>query len=239
MHSKGSDSLARAFCTHPLIEGLATDYTFPSYIPPMHFALVYMDLAIHAEPATERIAPRISVQGHIGGDANLSNLTSTEARVARSLIADETNTRVVQARIEKWFTDSGERLSGAYKRSSYLSLLIISLLVCFVFGVDSIRLVASLYSDPNAAQRVAQAAAGAAQQKSTPITAPAVPLGWYSPPDGKSPWQDSGFWSYVAGCGITSLALTLGAPFWFDMISLFVNPRQTGDPPSGKRPITG
>jgi hypothetical protein len=39
-------------------------------------------------------------------------------------------------------------------------------------------------------------------------------------------------WIKIAGLLITAFALTLGAPFWFDLLNKFINFRATGSPPS-------
>ena len=37
------------------------------------------------------------------------------------------------------------------------------------------------------------------------------------------------FWSYVLGCLITAIALSLGAPFWFDLLDKLVKMRGSGN----------
>jgi hypothetical protein len=51
-----------------------------------------------------------------------------------------------------------------------------------------------------------------------------LPLGWSRVPDGKIP-------SKVLGLLLTTLALTLGAPFWFDMLSKVAAIRGAGGRP--------
>lgn len=53
----------------------------------------------------------------------------------------------------------------------------------------------------------------------------ALPLGWTGLPEGCA-W----LWKIV-GLLITTMALTLGAPFWFDLLAKFVNLRGTGEKP--------
>jgi hypothetical protein len=52
-----------------------------------------------------------------------------------------------------------------------------------------------------------------------------LPIGWSSaeiPPNGASSW----LWlTKVAGWLLTALALSLGAPFWFDLLNKLVNIR--------------
>jgi hypothetical protein len=39
------------------------------------------------------------------------------------------------------------------------------------------------------------------------------------------------FWTKVFGLLLTVLALSLGAPFWFDMLNKIINIRSSGPPP--------
>lgn len=214
--SKGGGRLGASLIAHPLIAALCNGDRFPSYLSPSHFALALIDLAIDVVPPTAPgVMPRVSARHHIRGKG--IPLTREERRVVRTLISGETNIRSVQVRIEKWFTDSGERLSGEYKRSVYLNLLVISIAVSFLFGVDSIGLLRAFYGDAALRQSVSEAARAAT---STTASLPPLPLGWAG--------AGHGWW--FAGCAITALALTLGAPFWFDLLGRLVNLRQTGEP---------
>jgi hypothetical protein len=220
-----TDSLVAQFDKHPLIAGLKTRYAYPSYIPSMHVALALIDLAIQVTPGGAGVAPTLAVRATINGTT--TPVTPDERRLLEALIAEEHNIRVVQARIEKWFTDSAERLSGEYKRRTTVSLLLIALALSFAFGVDSITLVMRLYNDPV----LREAALNAARQATpTPTTLPPMPV-----PFG---WGQLTYW-FVPGCIITALAVTLGAPFWFDFLCRFVNLRQTGTPPGAQRPFSG
>jgi len=53
-----------------------------------------------------------------------------------------------------------------------------------------------------------------------------VPIGWSRPVS-----------LAIVGCIVTAFALTLGAPFWFDLLGRLVNFRQTGVPPDLKGKI--
>jgi hypothetical protein len=222
--SSGQCSLASAFSSHPLIAGLATDYRFPSYVPPAHFALVLIDLAIEVTQPSAGVPGRAAVRPETNTGVRL---TERETRVVESLIACESNIRVIEARIEKWFTDSAERISGSYKRASYKSLLLIAVALCFAFGFDSIRLVSHLYTDPADREVIVNAARSGVAAPASAKT-PAIPIGWQD----RSPF-------FVLGCLISALAIAFGAPFWFDILNMFVNLRQTGDPPGAKRPAMG
>ena len=51
-----------------------------------------------------------------------------------------------------------------------------------------------------------------------------------------SPNQEGG-WTTFFGWVITALAISLGAPFWFDLLNKFIQLRGTGTRPSGDKPV--
>ena len=156
------------------------------------------------------------------------------------------------------FDDSMERLSGAYKRHLKLISIVVGLVVTVAFNADSFRVATTLWIDPDLrAQVVASAtmAAGKAiddtgkvdEQKlkdavaSTSILRP-LPIGWSC---GKDDSLSQCIWSkmprtlaqipqaltQILGWLLTAAALSLGAPFWFDVLSKFINIRGAGDKP--------
>lgn len=213
---KQSLTLAEKFHKHPLIVGLADRDEYPSYIPASTFGLVLIDLAIDAAS--------ISIDRPRVVNGLRKDLAADEKRVIEALISGESNIQVVQARIEKWFSDAGDRISGQYKRATYKSLLLISLLVSFACGVDTIAIVKRLYTDP--VQRAI--ILDQARNVRTDPVPPEIPIGWK---------QASDLW--FLGIPLTSLALTFGSPFWFEFLNRFVNLRQTGKPPEKQEAIFG
>jgi len=209
------------FHKHPLIQGIQVDPPYPTYIPPTHFALALIDLAFEVETTAPGLQS-INVRKEIAGTETA--LTATETRLLESLVAQDTAIRIVQQRIEKWFEDSMERLSGKYKRKTYVSLLLISIVMSFLFGIDTIRLARELYSNQPLRQNLALAAQS--DMKGTHVPLATLPIG-----------HQSLTWTYVVGCLITGLAVTLGAPFWFDLLGRLVNLRQSGVPPDLKSKV--
>jgi hypothetical protein len=65
-----------------------------------------------------------------------------------------------------------------------------------------------------------------------------VPLGWHfkknpSDPQGFPfrPWRTYDFFAKLLGLLLTTFALSLGAPFWFDTLSRIARLRNSGTPP--------
>lgn len=111
----------------------------------------------------------------------------------------------VQARIEKWFSEAMEQASGRFKRRVQIVILIISAIMVGIANIDTLTIAGNLYT-------------GALNHSSVTF-----PFGWST--TGKPSFQQ------VCGLILTWGAVSLGAPFWFDLLNKVVNLRQTGLPP--------
>jgi len=115
--------------------------------------------------------------------------------------------------------------------------------VAAVFNIDALNVATALWQDADKRQAVAAAAqsfaathssvAGAADTTSQllqQLTSLPVPMGWAGAPltRGLSAWAYA-----VVGWLITGFAISLGAPFWFDLLQnvLNINVRGTGPKP--------
>jgi hypothetical protein len=153
--------------------------------------------------------------------------------------------------VATWFDDSMERLGGAYKRQLKWISLIIGLLIAIIVNADSFEVGYALWSD-NAlrAQMVELAGPIVSNGNQTPdaktvsdvatsfnkatSTLRPLPIGW--PVRAMPACSECGeaIWFWLAkllGWIMTGIALSFGAPFWFDLLSKLVNIRGTGDKP--------
>jgi hypothetical protein len=164
------------------------------------------------------------------------------------------------AGVETLYDDHMDRVSGWYKRQSHTILIVIGALLALFFNVDSIRLYQGLSCNSALRGAVTTAAAVDANGKpvagpnATVVQGllQAIPLGWArwpypQPPDdpiactgtaasGATGWNGAGhafgyFLLKVLGIAITTVALSLGAPFWFDALSCLTNVRSAGKKP--------
>jgi hypothetical protein len=66
-----------------------------------------------------------------------------------------------------------------------------------------------------------------------------LPLGWSSPADPRLNWQGNSFFGHIQdhlfGWLLTALAISLGAPFWFDMLNKIIVVRSTVKPKEKSR----
>lgn len=163
----------------------------------------------------------------------------------------------LRAELERWYDDKMDRVSGWYKRRTRMVLFIWGIVIAGAFNADTIVLARTLYTSSTlragmavAAQPCLAAAVPSAPASPAPTTPPVpsgslqcvvdqmgsvralgLPLGWNR--DGPA-WPEGtrALVLKVLGLLVTAGALTLGAPFWFDLLNKFVNVRATGQPPA-------
>jgi len=165
-----------------------------------------------------------------------------------------------KAEIEQWFNDTMDRVSGWYKRRTQLVTFVVAVGVAVTLNADTIRIATTLWTNPTLrAALVVQAEQAVQQHDSNPpeTTIPTVkeslkqvqslplPLGWTSANkvDSATNREDpraapDSFWEIlikVLGLFITACALTIGAPFWFDILKKFINIRGAGKPSDTKQ----
>ena len=217
-------SLAQAVWQHPLIARLGSKPgRAPAYIPASAFSLALFDTVCPGPGAADWSQVRQALVG----------LPDTSSRRALLVIFDAANGDIVQARsgVEAWFNAAMQRLSGEYKRRLLWFTLLTAAIVSAVVGADTIALAQSLWQEEGL--RAGLVSAAQSQPGSTGSDALKslanlnLPLGWSRLPSTAVDWSLK-----VAGLLITTLAVSLGAPFWFDFLQRFTNTSSSGPRPS-------
>jgi hypothetical protein len=144
-----------------------------------------------------------------------------------------------RAAAEEWFDDAMDRVSGWYKRWSQRIACIFAVVVAIGLNVSAIGIAERLANEPTVRAAVvsrAQASAGEeqgdakaagtkAEEAVKQLDALELPLLW---PDGFMHGVDA---ATVIGWLITAIAISLGAPFWFDALGKLARLRTTGKKP--------
>lgn len=158
-----------------------------------------------------------------------------------------------QQAFERWYDDGMDRAAGWYKRKTQLVLFFIGLTVAVSLNVDSITIGRNLWMSPALRSYAVTTAEQYAKEKSK--TGPsadaskdlsvlqwlALPIGWTP---SKYPWMEEhgegatysqsfsilSLLFVIAGWLLTAIAMTLGAPFWFDTLNQFMVVRSTIKP---------
>lgn len=219
---QGADAMAQAILSHP---GVSPDGT-KAYVAADDFTSAVMDVLSAGNPA----APFAQIDAAIGAMPAGSLKSALQAAAVRA----GGDIAVFQKNVAFWFDNSMEHLSAQYKRlSGYLSLALGAVLA-FLFNLDAINVVRSLWlSDALRAQAVAMASTEAA--KGMPASNLALADQTLATFGFHVNWFDAG-WAFSGltffGCAITAFAVSLGAPFWFDMLQNVMNLRGTGAKPA-------
>jgi hypothetical protein len=170
------------------------------------------------------------------------------ALVANQIATAQHQAERLQANVEQWFNDAMDRVGGWYKRWTQKILLVIALIVVFAANADTFTLANRFMRDNALRASIVSAAEQTIQNNAANPAARQnlledakklnLPLGWMCAEgdpykcDQVPSASDIGGWLLkVIGLLISAFAVSMGAPFWFDTLSKFVNLRGAGTPP--------
>lgn len=257
--------------SHPLMVG--TPSSLPSYVPARDFAAALLDQLIDSSKADLFAQAKNTINNLPDGDLKTTLLAFIEAG------ANDIDT--FRKRIENWFDDAMERVSGIYTRFSQYVLLALGLVIAVGMNIDSVHLTKTLWDQPTLSNAISNGAAqyvsankenifgckenrppGDATGQNTATEAkacqkidlkaiqdvidqqklpigrnganffgcPYVTQGGHSVPSAvcaDAAWE---FWT-VLGWLVTAFAISLGAQFWFGLLTQLINLRAAGDRP--------
>ncbi len=215
-------NLADSVWQHALITGLSwKPGRSPSYIPASTFATALLDVL----GAAGKNGPPLHtlVNGMPAGSARQALLS-----IVNSADGDHARTRLG---IESWYNAAMDRVTGVYKRRIQSLTLGLAALLTVVLGADTIALVTTMWQDQalrTALSGAAQTATGAGLEDTlNTLSQFDLPFGWVYLPQTAFGW-----FLKVLGLLVTALAISLGSPFWFDLLKQFTNPRSSGAVPN-------
>ena len=214
---------------HPLIQSLSPPNSKPSYIPSRTFALALLDLIAPATADGARTLADLKT--------GMANLPQPLQRTLTNLL-DEAQHDVerLKTQIEIWFNNGMDRASGWYKRKTQWIQFFLGLSLVILLNIDSVHIGRTLFAvnSPLRASLVESAKSFVAQPGGTnrpmkdvveAISTASLPIGWSELPR-RDQWL-----TMILGWLITAFAVSLGAPFWFDLLNKFVNVRASGKAP--------
>lgn len=160
--------------------------------------------------------------------------------------------------IETWFDNKMNRAAGWYKRKAQYGILAVSLLLVSIYNIDSFTLIKYFWNDSRARADIVQMAE---QMNSSKEARPdnnegfeqlrsldknsELPVGWMlcdKADTKKCQFKNPGdFWDWlnkIIGLLFTTLMISQGAPFWFDILNKVSNLRGTGHKPENSKPAS-
>jgi hypothetical protein len=246
LNDQTKDGMTKRFYDNPLIQAIAKSGEKPSYIPSRSFALALMNI----------IAPEDTERGGLtagGLREAVARIQNEGLRKTLLIFLSDAGNNLEGARknIENWYDDAMDRVSGWYKRKAQLISFICAFALTAALNADTIFIANSLFRDPvlraglvASAQEMVkqpdfnskapQTAVKEIKEIKEELEAIAFPMGWSYEAGGRIPAGKNPDWwvRKIFGLLITSVAVSLGAPFWFDVLNKFVNIRASGGKPA-------
>ncbi len=221
----------------------------PSYLSSKSFQSILFDIILGDEKLSEQ-----EVLKEINNieNADLRNVLKQLVRDADGKLED------FKKNVETWYDSVMDRATGWYKRTAKKILIYVGLAMALILNADTLAIYERLESDPESLAQVVQMAEEfAAANDSTSlvkenmnfedasaefnyliennlnsIKSP-LGLGWKNVDFDKLSVYD---WiTKVVGWLITALAISLGAPFWFDILKKIVSIRSSGSTTTEKK----
>lgn len=233
--AKGQEH-ATALYAHPVVNGLIRPVDrkgrtrYPSYLPARVFASALLDF--DRKGAQRSVADAIKA------------VPSPQTREALTTLWLNSNKQddLFRKAVEGWYDDAMERVSGWYRRRVHTWTWIFAIVIALALNIDTIRIADHLWKDKTVRAAVVSRTQHPPATAETTVTNVAtsvgrlqqlkLPMGWWieSRPRGGWGWASDALLK-VFGILMTAGALSLGAPFWFDMLGKLANLRAAGNRP--------
>lgn len=248
--SKNFDSgMASQLLKHGLISASAAkrhvgfarkEVNAPAYIAPRNFALALLEVLHKLGPNSALPMTLHSIRDTINA------MPAGKLRDALVALLNESGNDIEKFRagIDRWFTESMDRMGGWYKRNAqYLSAIIAAVLV-ITLNVDTIEIVRILHRDAPARAVLIAAAESAARDKDparagqsleeikAELKAMPLPIGWGDMTLPEPHERLPALLRKLVGLTLSAFAVSLGAPFWFDVLNKIMSLRAAGKKPA-------
>jgi hypothetical protein len=257
---KQNEAFFKAFYEHPLVQALSKGKDGrPSYIPSKIVGQVVAAL-VTANGTAKSLAGAVKSLPDDIATNRIKGLLDTFATRANEDMAK------FQKSVETYFDDVMERATGWIKRYSQRFALGAAALLVIFANVDTVKLVTTLASNPTAqttmveiaqqklsagktveqaesgktggsvtvdqAEKKADAARAALDEAESIVESTGLQFGWKDYPTDYKQW-----FAKIAGLLVSIFAISLGAPFWFDMLQRIMQVRSSikpGEKKNGK-----
>jgi hypothetical protein len=199
----------------------------------------YVSARAFADAVVESVS---AIKSTVDNADDLAGELPENLRKRLDAITNEVGTDVtaIKARLEQWFDDSMDRVSGAFKRWSQIALVLIALALTIATNASATRVAATLWNQPTVREAAVQAAKNVSSDKNAAkptdikgtvaavksLESLGLPVGWKH-------WDsEAGPVGTIFGWLITALLVMLGAPFWYGLLTKLVSLRSSGPPPA-------
>lgn len=230
----------------------------PSYIPSRTFALAVLDTfappseGVPSRDLIRRAQTKLKLDDEKQDDDPAKLPAEVRALLRDALDEARWNVDTFRTSLERSFNEVMDRTSGWYKRRVQIILFFIGLALVTAMNADTFAVANRLWKDDalraavaQQAQRQANVEACAKEGQPTTDKQPTnavdraaqcidrveelgLPIGWPQEARPSNEWGYGDWGGKILGLLVTAFALTLGAPFWFDLLGKVSRLRSTG-----------
>ena len=213
---------------HPLIRNLSKEGKKPSYIDPRTLSTVLLTLV--AKDKKQKAFFECGVDEVREILEQIDSNHSLYGILGTLISKDDETVEKVRDRLAEWLDEGMTRIAGWYKRKVKVVVCILATVVTVGLNASTIHIAEKLWQDDALRVSIAQQAQEFSAQDD--ITGSQVeplkilesfPIWWKGLPENVFEWIKTLF-----GWFITIAAVSLGAPFWFDLLGKVANMRGSG-----------
>jgi hypothetical protein len=238
------------FYKHPVIVGMSQPdkpNSHPAYIAPRAFAIAVMDIASQDKRGSISFADL---------EDGLNELPDGDVKTSLLAVIQTAHGDINQAQrnIQAWYEDTMQRVSGWYRKKTQLWTVVVATVLVICANADTVQITKTLWRDPTLRAELIEKAKGHATSVASTVAAEGSDKTDSSDADTNRATKDElsalggvigwthqgaihGFWPWadrLLGWFLSIVAVSLGAPFWFDLLNKFMRVRNGGDAPEEK-----
>lgn len=233
-----SVEFSEKFMERAEIKYLSNKGRLPSYLKPTTFSKTLMNVLGKADDTKKFLENKIK---ELKTDL-AKNKSDTKEVIYNLMLEADGNLEKFKSLLEEWYNETMERVAGWYKRRIQIITFIIGTIIAFGMNVDTIAIAKKLTNESDARMEMVRVATEYVnEQNADPTITDSLHVqmeklvGSINNQESiisiSRPKCYSGFkviMLYIIGCFITAIALSLGAPFWFDILDKLVKLRSSG-----------
>ena len=252
-----------SYIPSPIFASTLFDVIFPNLDAVAASAAATPDAAADQNPAAPQqtglaAAPPVQQATLTAMLNSLRALPDSKAKEAISTLVKQAGGDIARTRkaFEDWYDASMDRAAGWYKRKTQKILFVLGLVIALGLNVDSVALGRALWISPAIRSYTVATAEQYAHANTTPNATASnaigtlqslttLPIGWTPVNYHQMKQQVAGLrhphkssifsvFLIILGWLATAIAMTLGAPFWFDTLNQFMVIRSTIKPGDDK-----
>jgi hypothetical protein len=245
--------LVESLYNHPRIYGLfegsyeragkarsgAAARRLPSYIAASTFSDALIDTVARR---CQNVPSRANVIDRLRLGAEALDNESIRSVLLSAINSSNGDTAAVRSAIEAWFNAGMDRVAGRYRRRTHWIVIGIATVITLALNINTITIVRALEQDTALRQSIVERASTTStnasltgEQAKDELNKVSLPIGWRN-----VVWPQPGQWTTgenvvagmmsLAGWLLTIFGISLGAPFWFDVLNKFMVVRATVKP---------